>query len=534
MINNILIPGRHHALTTYQFNYLRDLFSSGEALTLEGAKVCIDKDCQLIWAITSGNHANTRRNPISGTRRLAMIELAAEALPASSQGYLIPNMAQKTDFAHYLIEEVRMQSRGLCNMTPENTLVACSTPIVIEQYQALGYQILPIELESSVSESLHAPRPWDVIEQIISSGAAWQDNQMVTANLEPGCRAYYIRYGLADHIIETFNDPLTSDDGDITATREYETYRAAFEDNAFRKVAEFAPYVQPGRIMDVGCATGQTIKLLGEIPELFESDFYGIEAARPLFDICEQRRHNGAFGNSNVFFYQRNIMRSEIFPANTLNTIITMALTHEIESYLGRESLLEFIKRMFDMLATGGVYINYDVVGPKEKDEHVWVNLNMSDGDNPAELYPHLDTAVLQTEFMKSLSSKARFTRFCNDFRHDENEKIDVQYENHDDQQYAVLRYADFCDFLAKKDYTESWQSEMHERFCFWNYDDWASALTEVGFEIHTASKSIQNPWLIKNRFEPAATVFRKDNTGNLIMMPQPDTNIMIIAQKPL
>ena len=54
-------------------------------------------------------------------------------------------------------------------------------------------------------------------------------------------------------------EAIDTDDGDITATRDYATYRAAFENNAWRKVSEFADAVRPGRIVDVGCATGQTI-----------------------------------------------------------------------------------------------------------------------------------------------------------------------------------------------------------------------------------------------------------------------------------
>ncbi len=532
MYTYILFPGRHHALTNFQFSYINAIAQHMKASTIEGEEVPMAQDFQVVWAITSGNHANTRRNPVSGPRRLAMIEYASQALQPQSQVYAIPNMSQKSDFAHYLIEEIRLQSRGQCEMTPQNTLIACSTPAVLRQYQALGYKILPVELESLETEHFVAPRPWDAVEKIIAVGAKWQVSQEITDILQPACKTYYVRYGLAEHIIETFSDPLTSDDGDITVSREYETYRAAFEENAFRKVAEFAPFVRPGRIMDVGCATGQTIKLLSELPELFESDFYGIEAARPLYDICEQRRHNGNFGNANVFFYQRNIMRSTIFPPGTLDTIITMALTHEIESYIGRESLLQFIARMYDMLAPGGVYINYDVAGPTNKDEIVWALLTETDGENPVELYP--EGRADDPAFLQSLSSKAKFLRFCKDFRQEEGDTIRVEWQEIEGKTYAVLRYADLCDYLAKRDYTDSWRSEMHERFCFWNYIDWVEALKAAGYEIHSASKPVQNKWLIEHRFAPAAKVYRSGTEGSLEELSHPDTNMLIVAQKPL
>jgi hypothetical protein len=135
---------------------------------------------------------------------------------------------------------------------------------------------------------------------------------------------------------------------------------------------------------------------------------------------------------------------------------------------------------------------------------------------------------------LRSLSSAARFKRFCNDFRLEEGDTIQVEWKQKDDATYAVLRYADFCDFLAKKDYTDSWRSEMHERFCFWNYADWEDVLQKAGFTIHAASKPVQNQWLIENRFAPAAKVYKENDQGELVEMPHPHTNMLIVAQKPL
>ncbi len=533
MYQYILFPGRHHAITKFQFEYLRTHLEKKSFTTLAGNIETLTRSPQVIWAITSANHSNTRRNPVPGYRRLSMLEVASLSLPVATQSYLVPNRDFKKDFAHYLIEEIYLQSRGRVKMTPDNTLVACSTPSVIEQYEKLGYKIVPVELKDIETGAALSRRPWDVVEEIIRSGAEWRSNGIVIDELQPDCLEHFERYGLGDLIVEIHQDPLvSSSDGDITETRDYQTYRAAFEDNAFRKVDQFAPFVRPGRILDIGCATGQTLKLLAEVPELFESDFYGVEAARPLFEICEQRKSNGEFGNANVFFYQRNIMRSTIFPSNSLNTAITMALTHEIESYLGRDSLLEFLRRMYDMLAPGGVYINFDVSGPAEKDDTVYVQFTEDDGENPSELFPELDEKGL-SEFLMSLSTKSRFLRFAKDFRAEEGDQMSYDTEQIDGQTYFTMRNADLCDFLAKKDYHDSWHSEMHERFCFWNFDDWTAAVKEVGFEVHEASKPIQNPWLIENRFAPAAKVFHKNAKGELEPMPSPDTNIMLVAQKP-
>jgi len=518
----ILLPGRHQAITKFQIEHLKEILARPE----------VDRSAQVIWAITSANHAGTQRNPISGSRRIGMIEAVVMAEDIPSQVYRITNMTEKPNFSHYVIEGIRLESKGRVTLTSENTLVVCSTKDVADQYLAAGFAVDTAEFDLAFEHQV-GPRPWDVIEELIKSGAQWRSSAIVQEELHPVCMTHFERYGLGDDIVEVFQDPLIdSDDGDITTTRDYTTYRQAFEDGAIRKVADFGQYVLPGRILDVGCATGETIKLLAKRPDLFESDFYGVEAARPLFQICQQRKDNGEFGTANVFFYQRNIMRSSLFPHNSLNTIITMALTHEIESYLGRDELKSFIKRMYDITAPGGVYINYDVVGPNNKDQIVYALLTDTDGENPDTLFPDMNVAVLP-DFLRSLSTKARFKRFVKDFRAKEGDVIHVNYETIDGKEYAVLRHADLCDFLAKKDYVNSWLSEMHERFCFWEYADWVQALTEVGFEIGEGSETKQNSWLIENRFEPAAQVFTKE-ADRLAPVEQPVTNVLLVARKPL
>lgn len=534
MIRYILLPGRHHVLTQFQVDYLHDILKAGTAKTLENETVTLAPETEVIWAITSANHANTRRNPIPGFRRLGMVEYTTQKEQIPSQNYLISDIDHKDNFAHYVIEEIHLQSNAAVAMTPSNCVVACSTPPVIEQYQKLGFHILPLELENMATDKIFTRRAWELIEEIAEVKDAWIEQDDIKADMADACIDYFKKYRLDQTVIDIFQDPLqeASSEGDLTTSRDYDVYRQAFEDNAFRKVEEFSQYVVPGRIIDIGSATGQTIKLLTEIKRLEESDFYGVEAARPLYTICQQRKENGAFGNSNVFFYQRNIMQSALFPKNSVNTAITMALTHEVESYMGREALLEFIRRVYEMTAPGGVYINYDVVGPDGKDDKVYVQFTDDDGENPDDVNKQLDDTQLKI-LLDTLSSKARFLRFAQDFRKTEGDTIKYTTEIVDGSEYIVLRRADLCDYLAKKDYTENWHSEAHERFCYWEYSDWVSALEEVGFDIEPASRRITNEWLIENRFAPAAKVFEKNDKGTLVESIPPVTNMLLVARKP-
>lgn len=498
-VRYILFPGRHHLITAFQLRHLAGLLDE-------------HPDSEVVWAITSADHGGTQRNPITGERRLGMVEAVTSAAGLPSLTFPIDNRRPKPDFAHYVIEDIRTQTGGAVTMTPANTLVACSTPEVSDGYAALGYPIDTVELGTD------AVRPWQVVEAIIAAGPAWADR--VSGDMAPTAVAYYRRYGLAEAIQGIYADPLIdSDDGDITVTRDYATYRAAFENNAWRKVGEFADAVRPGRIVDVGCATGQTIKLLSERPELFESDFYGVEVARPLYEICEQRRSNGEFGDANVFFHQRNIMQTQLFDADSLDTVISMALTHEIESYLGRDDLLEFCRRVFSMLRPGGVWINYDVVGPDGRDEPVLAEFTDDDG------LPEGD--------LKDLSTRARFEKFARDFRRDEGDGIAYEPVTVDGRELVRLTRGALYEFLAKKDYLDSWYSEAHEKFCFFSPDEWIALLESNGFVMTRDTRPIQNPWLIEHRFAPAARVFTQDEEGRVVPEDWSWTNVLLVAEKP-
>lgn len=97
--------------------------------------------------------------------------------------------------------------------------------------------------------------------------------------------------------------------------------------------------------------------------------------------------------------------------------------------------------------------------------------------------------------------------------------------------EYYVLRNADLCDFLAKKDYADSWKSEMHERFCFFSHDEWCREVEVVGFELADGTRAIQNTWLIDNRFAPAAKVYEMVENV-LVPLAQPVTNTLLVCRK--
>ncbi len=524
----LLFPGRHHLLTQFQFDYLKKIINNPLTDTLDinglplGKK---DKIEAVVFAVTSANHSNTRRNPLPFYMRALALEEFGKALSIPCFIYGIDDVGTVTNFSRYTVKRIRHESEGMFDLRPDNCVVLCSTP-VLDMYENDGFSILPAELEDRRTWKHKTPLPWDVVERI-SVTPSWENDREVRSHMHGASFDVWSKYRLGSKVQLLFKDKMISDDGDITTTRDYNTYVRQMDEIAALKFEETVPYIQPGRIGDIGCAVGSWIKLACDHERLRESDFYGIEVARHLYDICQQRKHNGEFKNPFVFFSQLNAVTGLVFDRNSMNTIHTSSLTHEIESYGSRDDLLSFIRNRYEELAPGGVWVNRDVVGPAGKDEIVLMKVNDQDGRND-DFEGTFATRGELAQYLKGLSTKARFLRFARDFRHKEGYKLRYTTVQLDGREYFRLSLKDACEFMSRKDYVDNWESEMHETFCFWDFDEWKQHLTEVGFTVSNASTAYSNAWIVKNRWEGKAELFT--NTDSPERMNYPVTNMIAVA----
>lgn len=527
---HLLFPGRHHLLTTFQFQYLRDLITNGlhTRRDIHEKPLPEGKVDAVIFAVTSANHSNTRRNPLAFyLRSLAMHEFSRE-LGAPAFIYGVDDVGTLPSFASYTLKRVRHESEGMFDLQPENCVVVCSTP-VLEMYEQLGFRILPAELVDRKTWSHTALLPWDLVERIATL-PAWNNDEETMANIHPASRDLYEKYRLDEKVRLLFRDRMISDDGDITTTRDYNTYVRQMDEIAELKYTETAPFIRPGRIGDIGCAVGSWIKLACRDEKFRESDFYGIEVARHLFDVCHQRKHNGEFVNPFVFFAQRNAVTGLVFDANSMNTIHTSSLTHEIESYGSRSELLQFIANRLDELTSGGVWINRDVVGPEHKDRVVLMKLATTDGRNDDYDRTFATREELAT-YLSGLSTYGRFLRFIRDFRKSEGYHVAACEIVIDGEACFELSLADACEFMSRKDYVDNWQSEMHETFCYWSFQDWKHNLEAAGFMVLPASHAYTNAWIVEHRLRGKVTLWERN--GNAIQpLGYPVTNMILIAEK--
>jgi SAM-dependent methyltransferase len=525
----LLIPGRHQLLTCFQFEYLQALLKDGlyGQPDVNGTPVQTKEPITaILFAVTSANHSNTRRNPLPFYLRAMSIELFGMHLPVPVYVYGIDDVGSRKDFAAYTLKSIAHQSEGSFNCTPQNTMVVCSTP-VLQMYEQLNFTILPGELENKNNWASKTLMPWSVVEHIAALDSHWHVDEQVLRHMHPASLVLWRKYRLGQKVQLLFKDDMIGSDGDLTETRDYNVYVRQMDEIAGLKYSDTAPFIQPGRIGDIGCAVGSWIKLACADEKLKEGDFYGIEVSRHLYELCRQRKENGEFDNPFVFFSQKNAVTGLVFEKNSMNTIHTSSLTHEILSYGSMNDLRQFIRNRYEELAPGGVWINRDVVGPENGQQTVLLWCDDKDGLNETDV-PAFDSRDDLAAHLKQLSTRARFERFVHDFRKQEGYQFVYEEVKVNEQLYFRLSLNDAAEFLSRKDYTDNWQSEMHETFCFWSFEDWKAKLRQAGFAIHPQSYAFTNEWIAQHRWEAKAKLFSE----NLQPLAWPVTTMILVAVK--
>lgn len=525
----LIIPGRHHVVTKFQIDHLKELLNKGiaSAKDVRGASIPDESRIDaIIFAITSANHSGTRRNPLPFYLRAIAVEKATADLSVPVFIYGIDDVGDLENFATYTLKRIAHDSEQKLVLTPENTLVLCSTKVLL-MYEKLGFRILPAELDDIQTWTYHQLMPWDIVAGLATSvnTAAFVSYQSL---MHEASRDVWTKYGLFEKVKVLFRDAMISADGELTSTRDYAVYVKQMDEIATTKFLETQPHIQPGRIGDIGCAVGSWIKCCCEDERLHESEFYGIEVSRPLFEICRQRKENGEFNNPFVFFAQKNAVSGLVFEPNSMHTIHTSSLTHEIESYGGRQDLIQFIRNRFAELRSGGVWVNRDVVGPFRKTETVWMHLATDDGDDDDGREDFASKAT-KASHLSTLSTLGRFRRFSSDFRKAQKQTFEYILEERNGKMFAKTSLQFAVEFLSKKDYTDNWDSEMNETFCFWDFDEWKAHLLQAGFTILPISRCYTNTWITEHRWEGKARLFDENHSP----LEWPVTHMMLIAAKP-
>lgn len=549
---HLLFPGRHLLNTKFQEDYLWEVLRLplGKLNLLNSGRLKPDEKIgSIIFAVTSSNQANSRYNPIAFHHRVINVDRFArqykEMIGVNYKIFGIPRFPHTDKFSEYVMKEIFEVSESDLRLTPENTVVLCSTKSLIDQYSNLGFSILTAEYDPEEGV-IKADTPIDIIKQIVEHGEYFDQNKNLTDKMARTTLQFLGDFpDVVKKILRLWRDPLLTDSGSLTEERNYSTYAYGMnhENLINLKYQDIVGAVKEGKIADEGCADGALmIKLSKDFPD---SDIIGIEITTEFTARCEERLRAGEFDGSFVYFHQRNLLE-KIFEDNSIDTTICNSTTHELWSYAEKgESLMGYLKMKYDQTAKGGRIVIRDVVGPEDKESVVYMELCDSDGSN--------DNIFLQPEkkedlaiHLSKLSTYARFLRFAEDYlsgmrsggKRGEDSKIRFEEVSIAGKRYIRLRLKDAVEFITKKDYTDNWNSELNEEFAFWGFSEWKANLGLAGFRIienpnepEASSREYSNTWIVDNRWKGKVKFFRLEK-DELEEISYPPTNMVLIGEK--
>jgi len=533
----LLFPGRHLVNTVFQERYLKRVLTEPPASLpgfMTGRVALTMPPTEIVFAITSANQENSRFNPIPFHIRAVGVDRFARQLNGEVifryRVFGIPHYGHTDNFAAFTIKEIALQSEQAIQLTPENCLVLCSTPEVIKLYQGLGFSIAPAE----VAEENKPATPIEIIREIGVQGRQWNSSAMVSANLARSHSSLLEDFPeIPQRIARLYQDPLTNQDGSLTASRNYSTYARGMNEIIRLKYLDIREGIKPGRIVDEGCADGA---LLAEISRDFpDSDLFGIDLSSEFAGRFHERQRAGDFGGAYVHFFHRNLFDS-IFEPESIDTTLCNSTLHEIWSYGdGEKSVRSYLSEKFRQLRPGGRLLIRDVVGPEAGDETVLLWCSDTDGQNLSGKQLG-ENRNREATWLQSLSTSSRFHLFARDFlggrRPFPFDKVQLR-----GRLAFRLSLGQAAEFLSKKDYTDNWSSEMNEEFCFWSFMKWKQVLSETGFRViensnqpEHGSRCYTNPWIVEHRYRGHASLVREDGSA----VNWPPTNMILISEKPL
>lgn len=289
------------------------------------------------------------------------------------------------------------------------------------------------------------------------------------------------------------------------------TYMAMMDNEGVlaQKTSDIAAGVRPGTIVDHGCSSGQ---LLDSLKDVFpDSTCVGIDHAKRMLRLGERE-----FGDR-VDFIQADIMKHTL---DEPDTVLCSSTLHELWSQKlpdrdrAREHLQQYFAKVHDELDHDGRFILRGVGTPEDGQRLVRMELSTDDGLNTNDP----DAPV------GHLSTNRRFRRFCEEFQ--PGSTYDAPVEQVNEQQYCTtLQFA--WEFALTKDYTNIWDMEMHEEFCFLPLSELVELLREAGFNVPVA-RSYVNPWIRKNRLSSSLLLYDLDGRR----LDYPPTNYVVRAER--
>ncbi len=537
----VLLPGRHIVNTQYQEQYLFGILRreiAGLAIwDGAGGRRPAEPLDTLIFAITSANQCHSRYNPVPlEVRAIGVDRFArrlANALQVRYRIVPIPHFAPSPRFCEFVLKEICEATEGELMLTPGNTLVYTSTPVIVHAFGELGFGVLPGELTQLDPARWHAATPMEALKRVVAAGEQWPTCPHVREAVSGATLSVWRDFpDVMRRVLRLYRDPLLTEQGSLTEMRNYSTYARRMSDQAILelKYQDIRQAIVPGKIVDEGCADGA---LLAPIARDFpDSDLIGIEITGEFLARCHERQRAQEYAGAYIHFHQRNITEA-IFEPESIDTTICNSTTHELWSY-GRQAttIRAYLREKHRQTRPGGRLVIRDVVGPEDSSQEVCLWCNDKDGAATGDL--------------DQLSTYARFDRFAVDYlrapivagRRKPEDAIRFRNQSIDGRRYRILSLKDAVEFMMKKDYTDNWASEVQEEFAYWSFSQWKQELQDAGWQVIEdlaqplrGSRVYRNDWIVRNRLAGKAELFRMID-DQLRPLEYPVTNMVLVGSK--
>ena len=315
---------------------------------------------------------------------------------------------------------------------------------------------------------------------------------------------------------------------DITSTmelanqgRNYDTYTrkmdAAVEAKVLSIFSRFQTLFDGMVIVDAGSGTGlvaeriaQECHQFGFIPQVFAVDishaYLELSSLHPslgllLGDVAEQ-----------------------LFVEDSVAIKYYSTSGHEVASFGGGVSrMVSAVKNSYKELLPGGQLLIRDFVKP-ENNGRVFMELPDTNGI-------HSDSSSSEEVEYQSLSTLALFKQFHQEFGGGEAfsfEEVTLQGK----KLIAIdLEWA--YEFYMRKEYTDNWGNEIHEKYAYWTVADAEKVFEDAGFE-NVSVESELNAYMLDNWLVGQIFLYQQNPDGELEALPFPATHMIVSGTKPL
>lgn len=442
---------------------------------------------KVIFAITSYNLTNCKYSPVDIVFRTLLIRGLMSNLKDREMEFTIvkiPHFSQRDGYASQIVKYISYEM-GV-DVNNSNTDVLTLGKFLAGEFVDSGYTTL---FHPSVDHV-----------QLFDAFFNKRDEEYFYQNI--GESARYIFKNMPEvlkHIEDIWTDPILTDTGGLSDTRNYHTYAYNMSNESMIEVKfnDIKSYICEGKIVDDGCADAALfVPIAREFPD---SDLLGIDISDEFIARANERIRAGFYGKNFIKIIQGNITKP-LFKKDSIDTVICNSTIHEIWSYNNkRESVLAYLKLKYDQITNGGRIVIRDVIGPVDKDKVVCV---------------------------ADLEDSKKLEKFLSDFAHRYPDDYFGRFKINGNEVYKMtMKLA--SEYLLHKDYTENWQSEMKEEFCHFNKEDWVNLLIEIGFKVVVVD-TYTSEWIHSNRYKNK--ILLTDENGLAINFP--DTNCVVVGEK--